>query len=158
MPATAFSAKPVGGYVRKKRGEGAMNAAALRERVGGTWVERPAGWWLFLPAEHVRAAARVMLEGGARFSALVARPLAGEGLRLSWYWDFNGTLVSIETTLAVGDPAPSIVDIYPGADWAERETHDYYAVSFPTRSGTPPLVLREGDTPGILLDRQEKRS
>jgi NADH:ubiquinone oxidoreductase subunit C len=46
---------------------------------------------------------------------------------------------------------PSIVDIYPGADWAEREAREYYAVTFEGRVSTPPLMLREGDAVGILL-------
>ena len=59
--------------------------------------------------------------------------------------------MSVETTLAAGVPAPSIVDIYPGADWAEREAREYYAVTFKGRDSTPPLMLREGDAVGILL-------
>jgi hypothetical protein len=98
-----------------------------------------------------------MREGGARFSALVARQLTAGELRLSWHWDFNGTLLSAETCLAAGDPAPSITDFYPGADWAERETRDYYAVSFPERTCTPPLMLRDKDTPGVLLEGEGTR-
>jgi hypothetical protein len=135
-----------------------MSAAALRERIGGIWAERPGGWRLPLPIGELRAIARLMLEGGARFSALVARQLGAAELRLSWHWDLNGTLLSIESMLVMGEAAPSIVDIYPGADWAEREAHDYYAISFQERSSTAPLVLREGDTPGILLNREEARS
>jgi len=48
-------------------------------------------------------------------------------------------------------PLPSIVDIYCGADWAEREAHEYYAVTFEGRASTLPLMLPEGDPPGILL-------
>jgi len=129
----------------------------LRERVGGAWTERSCGWWVSLPASQIRGAARVMREGGARFSALVVRPFGAGSLQLSWHWDFNGTLLSAETTLAMGDPAPSIVDFYPGADWAERETRDYYAVSFPERTCTPPLMLREKDSPGILLEGEGTR-
>ena len=46
---------------------------------------------------------------------------------------------------------PSITEIYPGADWAEREARDCFAVTFSERADTPPLMLRDGDTPGILL-------
>jgi hypothetical protein len=135
-----------------------MTAATLRERIGGAWTERAGGWWVALPASRIRVAARVMREGGARFSTLVARPLNPGELRLSWHWDFNGTLLSAETVVATGESAPSIIDFYPGADWAERETRDYYAVGFAERSGTPPLMLRQEDTPGILLDREEGRA
>jgi NADH:ubiquinone oxidoreductase subunit C len=47
---------------------------------------------------------------------------------------------------------PTIADIYPGADWAERETRDYFAVKFEGRDSTPPLMLRDTDRPGILLE------
>ena len=47
---------------------------------------------------------------------------------------------------------PTIADIYPGADWAERETRDYFAVEFEGRDSTPPLMLRDTDRPGILLE------
>jgi len=133
-------------------------SAAVRERIEGTWTERTDGWWISLPCRQIRAAAHAMLESGARFSALVALPLIAGELRLSWHWDFGGTLLSVETTLLKGSPAPSIADIYPGADWAEREARDYYAISFQERACTPPLMLREGDTPGILLDKEERRS
>ena len=92
-----------------------------------------------------------MLADGARFATLVARPDGAGQLRLSWHWDLKGTLLSIETMLAAGSRVPSIVDIYPGADWAEREAREYYAVTFEGRVSTPPLMLREGDAVGILL-------
>jgi hypothetical protein len=95
-----------------------------------------------------------MREGGARFAALVAREIKAGALHLSWHWDFQGTLLSVETELAPGVSVPSIVDIYPGADWAEREARDYFAVTFAERADTPPLMLRDGDTPGILLSSE----
>jgi NADH-quinone oxidoreductase subunit C len=128
-----------------------MSAAELRERVGGTWTERADGWWRSAPVADVRAAARAMLAGGARFAALVACTRPAGALRLSWHWDVHGTLLSIEATLAPGAVVPSIADLYPGADWAERETRDYYAVSFDGRATTAPLMLREGEPPGVLL-------
>jgi len=127
-----------------------MSAETLREKVGGNWAEHADGWWLRVPADKIREAARAMLAGEARFAALVARPDGVGHLRLSWHWDLKGTLLSVETTLATG-AVPSIVDIYPGADWAEREAREYYAVSFEGRDSTPPLMLREGDAVGILL-------
>ena len=36
---------------------------------------------------------------------------------------------------------PSIVDIYPGAAWHERETHEMFGVDFPGHPGLAPLLL-----------------
>jgi hypothetical protein len=139
-----------------------MSAAEIRNQIGGSWEERSDGWWLPLPPEQIRAAAGIMLAGSARFVAQVASPGSqGEfGLPefgLSWHWDLKGTLLSITTTLAAGRPAPSIVDIYVGADWAERETRDYYAITFEGRDATPTLMLRAEDAPGIMLPPEAGR-
>ncbi len=133
-----------------------MTAADIRERIGGSWDQRPDGFWRTLPAAEVRRAAAAMKEGGARFAALVVRP-APSGLRLSWHWDVGGTLLSLDATLAPGERAPTVVDLYPGADWAEREAREYYRVEFDGRAATPPLMLREGDAPGLLLRGEEGR-
>jgi NADH:ubiquinone oxidoreductase subunit C len=63
----------------------------------------------------------------------------------------EGTLLSVVSFLDEGIAVPSIVDTYPGADWAERETRDYYAVTFEGRKDTPTLMLRDGDKPGRFL-------
>jgi len=128
-----------------------MSAAEIRKQIGGSWEERSDGWWLPLPPDQIRAAAGTMLAGGARFVALVASPGSQGEFGLSWHWDLKGTLLSVTTTLAAGRPAPSIVDIYVGADWAERETRDYYAITFEGRHSTPSLMLREEDAPGMML-------
>jgi respiratory-subunit NADH dehydrogenase subunit len=128
-----------------------MTAEGLRERLGGTWAERGGAWRRAVDAGEVRAVARAMLEAEARFAALVARPCAGGGARLAWHWDAAGALLSLEATLPAGAAAPSIADVYPGADWAEREAHDAYGVAFTGRATQEPLLRREGDAPGLLL-------
>jgi hypothetical protein len=114
-----------------------------RERAGCNW--RPA------ELNEIHPIAESMLESGARFVALVVTQIETGDLRLVWHWDINGKLFSVESTAPLNTPLPSIVDIYCGADWAERETRDYYAVTFEGRASTPPLMLREGDPPGLLL-------
>ena len=89
--------------------------------------------------------------------ALVVSPDSQGVFGMSWHWDLKGTLLSVTTTLAAGKPAPRIVDIYIGADWAERETRDYYAVPFEGRLSTPPLMLREEDAPGMMLSPEAGR-
>jgi hypothetical protein len=131
-----------------------MSAAEIRKQMGGSWAERGDGWWLALPPERIRDAARTMLAGGARFSALVVSPGSQGAFELSWHWDKKGTLLSITSTLKAGAPLPSIADIYIGADWTEREARDYYAVNFEGRSSTPTLMLREADAPGVMLSAE----
>ncbi len=132
-----------------------MSAAEIRAAVPGTWVERPDGFWLRLPAGEVRRAAAALRGGGGRFAALVIRPAPAGGLRLSWHWDVGGTLLSVDAVISAGERAPSVVDLFPGADWAEREGREYYGVEFEGRQTTAPLMLREGDAPGLLLRREE---
>lgn len=130
-----------------------MTAAALRDDIGGEWTERADGWWLDVEPGRIRDVAAACVAAGGRFSALVGR--AGQGpadaVLLSWHWDVRGTLLSVRASFQPGVEVPSIVDLCPGADWAEREARDYFALAFSGRAATPPLMLREGDRPGILL-------
>ena len=100
---------------------------------------------------EIRTIAQSMLERGARFEAFVVTQTKAGELRLIWHWDLKGKLFSVESTAAVATPLPSIVDVYCGADWAEREARDYYGVTFEGRASTPPLMLRQGDPPGFML-------
>ena len=128
-----------------------MDAVSLREKLGGDWFFRGGAWWRLEPIAGIRNIARQMLEGEARFATIVATSAADGSLRVSWHWDVFGTLLSVESLLPAGGLMPTIADIYPGADWAERETRDYFAVEFAGRDSTPTLMLRETDRPGILL-------
>ncbi|HET9599597.1 MAG TPA: NADH-quinone oxidoreductase subunit C [Anaeromyxobacteraceae bacterium] len=127
-----------------------MTAAALRESTGGSWTERPDGWWRPTAPGEVRAAARALRDGGARFAALVVSAPRPGALRLTWHFDLGGTLLTLDAAAAPDARVPSIADVYPGADWAEREARDHYAVAFEGRAATPPLVLRDGDAPGVM--------
>jgi hypothetical protein len=121
------------------------------------WCKRADGEWLEAPVGEIRSIARGMLERGARFAALVGKQTETGDLRFSWHWDLKGTLLSARSTVALKTVLPSIVDIYPGADWAEREARDYFAVSFEGRESTLPLMLREDDPPGLLLRAEGER-
>ena len=120
-----------------------MTSQEWRKRAGGNWMPANLG--------EIRSIAQSMLERGARFEAFVVTQTKAGELRLIWHWDLKGKLFSVESTVAVGTPLPSIVDIYCGSDWAEREARDYYGVTFEGRVSTPPLMLRETDAPGVLL-------
>jgi len=115
------------------------------------WRERAGDQWRPAKLNEIHSIAESMLENGARFVALVVTQIATGDLRLVWHWDLKGKLFSAESIVMRNTPVPSIVDIYCGADWAEREAREYYAVTFEGRASTPPLMLREGDPPGLLL-------
>ncbi len=128
-----------------------MTAEETRREVGGIWTERADGWWLSVPSSLIQDVARSMLKAQARFVTILALPDPANGMRLSWHWDVGGVLLSVQSHLAKDMPVPSIIETYPGADWAERETRDYYAIAFAGRLDTPTLMLRDGDKPGVLL-------
>lgn len=134
-----------------------MSTAELRDRIGGAWTERADGSWRHLSTGELRQAVQVLRDGDARFAALVPSQTAGSAIRLSWHFDLGGALLSLETTLAEDAVVPSIADLYPGADWAEREARDYYALAFEGRATTEPLMLRAEDAPGLLLRREGDR-
>lgn len=117
----------------------------------GEWRERAGYKWRPVDLNEIHSLAEWMLEKGARFVALVVTQIAAGDLRLVWHWDLKGKLFSAESIVPRNTPVPSIVDVYCGADWAEREAREYYAVTFAGRASTPPLMLREGDPPGLLL-------
>jgi NADH:ubiquinone oxidoreductase subunit C len=97
-----------------------MTAEETRLEVGGAWTERADGWWLSVSVTSIQKIARTMLKAEARFVAIVALSEPANAMQLSWHWDMGGTLLSVVSLLAEGVSVPSIVDIYPGADWAER--------------------------------------
>ncbi len=50
--------------------------------------------------------------------------------------------VLIRTRVSRGEPAvPSIVDVYPGAAWHERETYEMFGIEFPGHPNPAPLLL-----------------
>jgi NADH:ubiquinone oxidoreductase subunit C len=48
------------------------------------------------------------------------------------------------------------VDICEAADWIEREVHEGFGINFTGREYEP-LLLREGDTPGMNLRDEVKK-
>lgn len=52
---------------------------------------------------------------------------------------------------------PTISDIYHGANWHERETHDFYGVTFTDHPDLRLLLLAEGDENLMPLLKNEKK-
>ena len=57
----------------------------------------------------------------------------------------NGYKAVVKTSLDPDAPrVPSLVSVWPGADWFEREGHDLYGVVFEGHPNLAPLLLYEG--------------
>jgi hypothetical protein len=108
------------------------------------------GYWSRQPALDVRAMAQLMLRHEVRLITITARLDPEGGFRIIYHWDTGPAVLNISTTVSADIGVPTIADIIPGADWAEREIRDYYGLDFPGRTRTPTLMLREGDPPGLF--------
>ena len=64
----------------------------------------------------------------------------------------DGARARLKVQVADGEPVPTITDLYPNADWYEREVYDLYGVPF---SGHPDLrrILLPDDWIGHPLRR-----
>ncbi len=59
-------------------------------------------------------------------------------------YDFDLCRVVIRTRIDRENPVvPSITTIYPGANWHERETHDFFGIKFEGHPHLIPLLLPE---------------
>jgi NADH:ubiquinone oxidoreductase subunit C len=128
------------------------NLEAIREKLGVAepWVESRGTFWLNPGTARVRDAAWAMNAAGARFITITAYELPGDaGFRLEYHWDLEGRLLGIPFEIA-GKTTESILDIIEAADWIEREVFEGFAIVFTGRVHEP-LMLREGDKPGVNL-------
>ncbi|HET6438997.1 MAG TPA: NADH-quinone oxidoreductase subunit C [Anaeromyxobacter sp.] len=123
---------------------------------GEAWEEANGSPWLRPEGLDVRRMAQVMLAHDARFVTITARAESEDepaAMRLSYHWDLEGRLLTIETRIAEGGMA-SIRETCPAADWIEREIHDCFAVEF--QGARPePLLLRPGQSPGVFRGEDE---
>ena len=128
---------------------------ALAERLGAEtgWSEAGGARWLDVAPAKLRALTQAMNEVQARLVTITASELA-DGLRLDYHWDLDGQLLGFRLEARERSVA-SIFDLCPAADWIEREIHDAYAVEFTGRV-LEPLLLRQGDRPGVNLDQEAK--
>jgi NADH:ubiquinone oxidoreductase subunit C len=93
--------------------------------------------------------ASLFMEKGARLITIVAQPSQNGEFQIQYHWDLNGTIAHLSTETRAGEIA-SIAGICPAANWIEREIHDYYGIQFSGRETLTPLILRNGDPPGLF--------
>jgi hypothetical protein len=114
------------------------------------WVEQGGVHWLAPGSVSVRDIAAEMNNLHARFITITAYQLPADlGFRLEYHWDLDGQLLGFPFQPA-GHSIESIFDLCEAVDWIEREIHEGFAIDFTGREYEP-LLLRQGDTPGVNL-------
>ncbi|MDT5036488.1 MAG: NADH-quinone oxidoreductase subunit [Micromonosporaceae bacterium] len=139
-------AAPGGVEVSPLDGGGAAPARGVEVSLsgGGSWaratVDVAAGRW----RDALRAARDDAELSCDFFDWLSAVDELEAGFRLvAHVWSTNRRHGLLIRTL-VGRDSPalaSVVDLYPGAGWHERETHEMFGIDFPGHPGLVPLLL-----------------
>jgi hypothetical protein len=126
--------------------------AALAKELGivDPWIEQGGVHWLNPGALSVRDLAKGMNAVQARFVTITTTQMPGDtGFRLEYHWDLDGQLLGFPYLIS-GKSIESIYDLCEAVDWIERETHEGFALDFTGREYEP-LLLRQGETPGVNL-------
>jgi NADH-quinone oxidoreductase subunit C len=104
---------------------------------------------------NVVAAAEIMNRHGFAIDAVTGMDWPTQGL-LEVIYDFlhfeNGMRVAYRARIARNDPKiPTISKVFPGADWHERETHDFFGINFVGHRDLSPFLLPDDATYHPLL-------
>lgn len=102
---------------------------------------------LIKPEQLVRAA-EIMFDLGYYLEAITGVDWIKEGNLETVYdfsrYDFDLCRVAIRVTIARLNPhLPTITGVYTGANWHERETHDFFGIVFDGHPHLIPLLLPE---------------
>ncbi len=86
---------------------------------------------IWLEVERLRCLARVLADSGLVLEFITAVD-RGHGLELVYFFSrpAAGWRLKVALRTAEGQPAPSICDIYPVANWQEREVFDMFGQRF----------------------------
>jgi len=81
------------------------------------------------------------------------------GLEVVYQFARYDRLCRVKVRISVSEDmtVPSICDIYQGANWHERETHDFYGIIFSGHPNLEPLLLCEEDRNYHPLLKEEKK-
>jgi NADH-quinone oxidoreductase subunit C len=100
-----------------------------------------------VPPERVTDAARLLDEAAFMLEAITGLDWIAEQ-QFEVVYDYTslttGARVTVRARLPRATPElPSIAGIYPGANWHERETHDFFGIVFTGHPGLTTLLLPE---------------
>jgi len=85
------------------------------------------------------ALAQAMLDTGCFLESLTAVDISPEAFTLVYHFAnfYELCRTAVHASLPKGTEAPTISQVYPGADWYEREVYDLFGIRF---AGHPNLV------------------
>jgi NADH-quinone oxidoreductase subunit C len=103
-----------------------------------------------VPADRVNVAAHIMDSAGYVLEAITGVDWLAEN-QFEVVYDYtlwaSGQRVTVRTRIPRDNPAlPTVSAIYPGANWHERETHDFFGIQFEGHPDLTPLLLPEDAT------------
>jgi NADH-quinone oxidoreductase subunit C len=103
-----------------------------------------------VPAERVAdVAAELDREGFAMDTITGVDWLAAGNMEIvyDFFYPHSALRVVIRTRISRDNPElPSITSIFPGANWHERETHDFFGIRFVGHPNLAPFLLPEDAT------------
>lgn len=114
----------------------------------------------FLEAKDLLPAARLLLDQGY-FLESIAGVDASEGVMLVYHLDRYDRSERVVLRLLVPQEdkkAPSIVSVYSGANWHERECYDFFGVVFDGHPELKPLLLPDDLGVNPLVKEQGRKS
>ena len=100
-----------------------------------------------VPTQRVIDAARILDEAQYMLEAITGIDWPADQ-RMEIVYDYTNTNSGQRVTVRAFVPReapelPTLSGIYPGADWHERETHDFFGVIFTGHPDLTPLLLPE---------------
>jgi NADH-quinone oxidoreductase subunit C len=127
-------------------------AARLAAIPGATEIaERRDGLWMSAPQLDVEAMAREMNALGYRLGTMTG--VAGEDGETTVIYHYSRPPMAVNIkTRTRGGALPSVALIARPASWAERELHDFFAVTFPGHPNLAPLLRPPQLTDGFFRD------
>ena len=99
-----------------------------------------------LPGQVVQAA-RILDQEGFAIDAVTGVDWLAQGEMEVVYDYFHPTVearVAVRTRIPRAEPElPTISSVFPGANWHERETHDFFGIRFAGHPNLAPFILPE---------------
>jgi len=103
---------------------------------------------VILPPDQVREAARALSAAGFFLETITAVEVR-EGLLVTYLYDSPADpgRLAVRTLAARGGSLSSVAEVFPGAEWHEREAADFLGLEFRGNPNPVPLLLPH-DFPG----------